>query len=63
MTKEVSERASFNMESHHSYTRSQMTDLGIACIACLSTGALSAGVFLLKLSPHAATAAVVGIAL
>ncbi|KAH9887926.1 hypothetical protein C8Q73DRAFT_794375 [Cubamyces lactineus] len=36
----------------------EMTSLGIACIACLSTGALSAGVFLLKLSPQAATAAV-----
>ena len=36
-----------------------MTEMGMACIACLSTGALSAGAILLKLSPEAATAAVV----
>ncbi|KAI0324388.1 hypothetical protein GY45DRAFT_383572 [Cubamyces sp. BRFM 1775] len=39
----------------------EMHEMGIACIACLSAGALSAGVFLLKLSPEAATAAVASV--
>ncbi|KAH9887916.1 hypothetical protein C8Q73DRAFT_711175 [Cubamyces lactineus] len=39
----------------------EMHEMGVACIACLSAGALSAGVFLLKLSPEAATAAVASV--
>ncbi|KAI0330786.1 hypothetical protein GY45DRAFT_1370556 [Cubamyces sp. BRFM 1775] len=39
----------------------EMTEMGVACIACLSAGALSTGAFLLNLSPQAATTAVVSV--
>ncbi|KAI8974781.1 hypothetical protein BD414DRAFT_173997 [Trametes punicea] len=38
-------------------TSKEMTNMGLACLSCLSTAAVSAGVFLFKLSPEAATTA------